>query len=354
MGMNLFNAPAGRINKRLAMAMLKPAEAVMVTGVAGGQTEKLDRNKGDTVIWRGFLPVGATNASPTVANTNTRTNYNSLIANPNAYEIAEGVTPTPTTLTPRDVSLTALHYGAALSWSNKVEDLYEDDIPKASVEHLGTLYGKVIEMVRLGALKACTNVFYSGGTSRATVDEGMTLTLSRKAAVNMNNNRAKKVTKMLKPGPNYSTFPISPSWIVFAHTDTQGIWEDIPGFRYVYEYASGSAVHPMELGSVHNFRIVLTPELDPYRDSGAAVGATGLQSTTGANVDVYPTIICGEDGWGQVMVKGNDMTAKVIPASSIDKADIFGQRGYATVQGWFAATILNHGCMVVIEHGIPA
>jgi N4-gp56 family major capsid protein len=354
MSMNLFSNPAGRINKKLAVQILKPAEAVMVLGVGGGQTESLEKNKGDTVIWRSFLPIGAINASPTEANTRSQTNYNSVVANPNDYLISEGVDPVPTTLTPRDVTVQVQHYGAAISWSSKVEDLYEDDIPMHAKQHLGNLYGKVIEMVRYGALKAATNVFFSGGTSRATVDEAISLTVLRKAAANLNANRSKKITKMLAAGPNNATFPISASWLVFVHTDAEGSIADLPGFKYAYEYAAGKPVHPNELGAVHNFRFIASPELNSYINSGATVGATGLYSTSGANVDVYPFIICGEDAWGDVRVKANDIEAQVISAKQRDKSDIFGLRGYATVQGWYASTILNQGWMAVIEAGVSA
>jgi N4-gp56 family major capsid protein len=106
----------------------------------------------------------------------------------------------------------------------------------------------------------------------------------------------------------------------------------------------------MELGSVENFRFILSPELQSIPDAGAAVGATGMYSTSGANVDVYPVIVTGDSAWGQVALRGRDsIDVSVIMPGQKDKNDPLGQRGYIGATNYFAAVILNNGWVAVAE-----
>ena len=86
------------------------------------------------------------------------------------------------------------------------------------------------------------------------------------------------------------------------------------------EYGSRKPVHEMEVGSTERYRFIVSPELAAYADSGAAVGSSGLYSTTGSNVDVYPVIVCAEDAWGQVALRGMSAVDPFwIPPSQRDK-----------------------------------
>ena len=90
-------------------------------------------------------------------------------------------------------------------------------------------------------------------------------------------------------------------------------------------------------------------------DAGAAVGSTGLYSTSGSNVDIYPVIVVAEDAWGDVALRGKeafDMTD--IKPGQKDKNDPMGQRGYVGAKFYSAAVLLNQGHMAVAECGASA
>ena len=109
----------------------------------------------------------------------------------------------------------------------------------------------------------------------------------------------------------------------------------------------------MELGSVERFRFIGSPELHPYQDAGGAIGSTGLVSTTGANIDVYPMIIVGMDAWADLAMRGRgSMDIVDLPPTRKDKADILGQRGYVGAKFWAAPYIQNDGWMAVYEIGV--
>ena len=101
---------------------------------------------------------------------------------------------------------------------------------------------------------------------------------------------------------------------------------------------------------VEEFRFVLSAEFAPYADSGAAVGATGLYSTTGALVDVYPMIVTGQEAWGNVMLRGADAIKETwVAPNTPSGGDPMGLRGYAGAKFYYDALILNQGFMAVVE-----
>jgi len=345
MATNTYTTNTGRINK-FKGELIAHAIPVEVLGIAG-QNKKMPRNNGDTVIYRRYLPYGATTTN---ANTQNRMSVSAA-----AHITTEGVTPNADSLTPVDVTVQLAQYACLYAVTDKVVDMYEDDVPDEMKKQVGERMGLVREMIRYGALKAGTNVFYSGGTSRATVSGKITITLLRKMARNLLANHAKPVTGILSASPNYGTSAIEASYLVFCHTDCENDIRDLPGFKHTSEYGQRKPVHEMEVGSVDRFRFIVSPELASYADAATSVTAStyGLYTTTGTNPDVYPMIVVAEDAWGDVALRGSEsLDPTWIPPGQKDKVDPLGQRGYVGAKFYAAATVLNNGFMAVGEVGV--
>lgn len=324
--------------------ILKHSEPREVMSITGNQ-HKLDKNSSDTVIFRRWLPKGGATTSATTINRWSVTAEEHLTT--------EGVTPDADTLSAQDITVTLNQYSCLYMYTDKTAVLYEDGIPDAQKKQAGQRMGLVREMIRYGVLKGGTNKFYAGGTSRATVDESITLGKLRAITRSLEANRADKITQVIKTGPNYGSMPVNAGFIVFCHTDMASNIRDLEGFKDVIEYAAGKQVHPRELGSCEEFRFVVSPELSSYADAGAAVGSTGLKTTTGSNIDVYPVIVVADEAWGDVALKGMESFAVThIPHSQKDKSDPHGQRGYIGAIFWSAAFIENDGWMAVLEAGV--
>jgi N4-gp56 family major capsid protein len=342
MAIQALNTSAPRIGK-LKGEILAHAVPKLVLGISGDQ-KKMTKNMSDTVVYRRWLPKGG-------ATTNATT-INQWSVTAAAHQVAEGVTPTAETMAPQDITVQLQQYMCLYSYTDKVADLYEDKIPDAMKEQAGERMGLVREMVDFGALKGCTNKFYAGGTSRATVDEPISLSILRKATKSIKGNRGSFATSVLSAGPNYGTTSVERGYIVYAHTDCENDIRNLPGFKEVSEYANQKRLHECELGSCEGFRFIISPELDAIADSGAAIGSDGLVSTTGTSNDVYPYIVVAKDFWANVALRGMEsFDVFHVPVNQRDKSDPGGQRGFIGAKFYSAAFVQNDGWGAVLECG---
>jgi N4-gp56 family major capsid protein len=267
-----------------------------------------------------------------------------------AHITTEGVTPAAEGITPQDVSVVLQEYACLYSYTNKVAELYEDDIPEQLKIQTGERMGLVREMVRYGAMKGCTNAFYAGGTTRATVASVIGLNLLRKVAQGLLANHAGMKSRVLSASANYDTSAIEAGFMVFCHTDCEPDIRDLPGFVPTAKYGQRQVLSEYELGSCERFRFILSPELGFYAAAGVAVAGTTLAGTT--NADVYPMIVMGNDAVFDVALRGSkSFELSVIPYGQKDKSDPLGQRGYVGARFWSAALVTNNGWMAVVEVG---
>lgn len=314
-----------------------------------GRQIPMPKNSSDTYIARRWLPFGATATSASSQNqffqNGTGDRGNVIVQQ---HQIAEGVTPSPDSLIPLDITVVMQQYGCLYGFTDKTYDLYEDDIPKAMIEITGERVTFVNEMIIYGALRACTNQYFGGaGTSIATVAGPITLGMVRKIAKNLQANHGKNITSVLSASNKYGTDAVAPGFVVYCHTDLEPDLRDLPNFVPAEKYATGTPMEG-EIGKCERFRFITTPDLPSIQDGGAAIGTTGLYSTTGINIDVYPFIVAAEDAWGQVAVRGmNALDPTYLPPGEKSKSDPMGQRGYCGTIWWKAVMIENQGWMAV-------
>lgn len=323
--------------------MLAHAVPVEVLGMACDQ-KSMPMHSSDTIIYRRWLPYGG-------ATTNSTT-INQWSVTANAHLTQEGVTPTADTIAPQNITVQMNQYACLYMYTDKVAHMYEDDIPKAEREQAGERMGLVREMIRYGVAQGCTNVSYAGGTSRATVDEAISLGLLRNASQTLRGNRGKTRFNMISAGPNYNTAPVEAGFIVFASTMAENDIRNLPGFKEVSEYSRYRPLSEYELGSVESFRFILSPELTPILAGGASVGTTGLVSAGATSVDIYPYLIFAADAMADVALRGMDSFDLIDLGLKPDKSDPLGQRGYVGGKFYAAAFIQNDGWMMVIEAGV--
>lgn len=321
---------------------------VIPTEILGmfGEKKPLPKNSGESIVWRRWLPKGATASSP-----------NTWSVDPAAHQLSEGETPDGENLTPQDIESRPIEYGFIYRWTNRVEDFHEDDVPAEFKRMTGHRMGLLLEMVRYGKLKAGTNIFRAGAVaSRSLITAVVSANLLRNVARSMMANHAQHTTEILAASPNVATQPIEAGWVVVCHSNLVADLRALTGFVHVSEYGSRKPMHANELGSWEEFRFVWSPELGPYLNAGTTATANTRLANNAANsagselVDVYPMIVLSPGAFGDVPVRGKSaLNVAVFRASERTKDDPLGQRGSISAQTYFTTEILNQGHMAVVE-----
>jgi len=338
MTIQTYSSPAGRINE-IKGEMLKIAEPFEVLQL-GCTMKKMPKNKGDNITYRARIPTGG-------ATTNANT-INRWSVTASSYQLQEGQTPNAQAINYRDVNVQIQQYGVLFGYTSKAGLFHEDDIPGDQKIQTAETMALVREMVRYGVMKAASTVQYSGGTTRATVDEKVTYNGLSLMARTLLANHAKMKTRILAAGPAYDTSAIEAGFIVFCHTDCEHDIRQLQDFVSVAKYGTRQPINENELGSVGRFRFIVSPELAAYANAGAAIAGTTNYSTTGTNGDVYPFIVCAEDAVFDVALNAN-FDPFHIPAGQRTKEDPHAQRGYVGADFWSAALVANPGWCGVIE-----
>lgn len=321
----------GDINQRTAIwAMaeyLRHAEPVLVLNKFG-QSQPLPKNKADTAKFRRPKIYGA-------------------LTTP----LAEGITPTTQKFGYDDVSVQMKQYGGLFGITDVVQDLQEDPVLMHMSKAAGEQAAYTIEAVTYGVVKAGTNVFFSNGVIRTSVNTPVNLSKIRAVIRALQAQKADPITEILSASPNYGTKAIEASYVAVHHTDLTPDIRGIPGFVPTAQYGQRSLVHPREVGSVEDVRFVSTPDLPPWTDAGGAYLGSGsaMVTTTGVSADVYPILIFGKDAYGVVPLKGMGAVTPTVVNPKPSSSDPLGQRGYVGWKTYFAAVILNDLWMARLE-----
>ncbi len=351
----LYSTQTPRIGK-VKGEILSRAIPCEVLGLAAFNKE-LPRNASNTIVFRRWVPYNAAAGAPNVliqavspantVETDASNRVGTILTNNLA---AEGTTPTPDSIVAQDITAVMVQYACLYSFTDVAADMYEDDIEDALKTQVAERMMLVRELELYSKVRASTNRFYGGaGTTLATVDGKLTAKMLRKIARSLMINHTRKPTSILAPTPNIGTKPIEAAFIVFCSTDIDADLRDttaFPGYTPVAAYGSRKPMHENELGSFENFRFVASPELVPFQNGGAAVGATGCVSTGGTNIDVYPLIITGQEAYGTVALRGaKSFDLGIIPVGNRDSADPLAQRGYVGSKWYGVSVLLNQQWM---------
>lgn len=342
MGVQTMNTVAARIGKTKGDILKAAISAEVLT--KGGLQKKLAKNSSDTVVYRRVLPPsGIDNQWINAGNVDTFADN---------YKLVEGVTPSSRTLNYVDVTAVVEQYGVLYAMSDKAFDLYEDDIAGDQRMQIGESITMIRELIAFGALKASTNKYFAGGSDTSTVSKSLSIPLLRRVARNLYLKKGVKTTKILDSSGGFGTSSVEASYLVYCSSDLSPAIRDLPGFVNIADYGSRRLVSEQEIGTVEDFRFILSPELAPKINAGVVVGVTGLQAT-GPNVDVYSVIVAAEEGWGTVMLRGADSITPTWVPSTPSAADPLGQRSYYGAKFYADSLILNQGWIAVVECGAP-
>jgi N4-gp56 family major capsid protein len=205
----------------------------------------------------------------------------------------------------------------------------------------------LIEKTRYNVLKAGTNVFYSNGSARASVNTVFALNDQRRVTRFLKRQLGKAITSTVKSTPAYGTEAIAPSFICIVHPDLEPDLRAISSFVPAEKYGTMSPWDG-EIGKIEDVRYLATTIIEPFASGGTSGGSNVLE-TDGTNADVYPMLYLARDAYGIVAFKGaNALTPMVVNPKASD-SDPLAQRGHVGWKGYSATIILNDFFMGRLE-----
>lgn len=325
-----LNSPSieQRIGIYAVPTLLAMAEPWLVLEKMGLSTP-LPKNRGEIIKWKRNVPFEAVTTA-----------------------LVEGVTPPPQNFQQEIITDTIDEYGAIVNFSDKVADLHEDPIGREITSGMAQQMALTKELITWETVRAGTQVIYSGtATQRSDVIAPIDIDQIRAAVALLKDNHALKLTGRVPGSERYATTPVNSSYVAVGHTRMEGDIRDLDTFSPVETYGPQTTlISEHEIGKVDEVRVILSPDLPPFYNAGAAVGANDVLSQNGVNADVYPLIVMGKDAFGTTQLRGGTAAeVGVRPPKLLTPGDPLGQRGTAVWKMYYAATRLNESWMVRIE-----
>lgn len=271
--------------------------------------------------------------------------------------ITEGVNPDWQSISYEDVTGTFEERVEIYAVTSRARTLSEDDHIANTVDQLKDKMLRIRNAVAWSKFLAGSTVLYNNTahTARNEVNGPVTLGVIQEAIRILNEAKGEFYTEVDDGGLNNGTVPIEPAYVALCHTALLPDIRKINGFVTCAEYGSAKPISKHERGAIESLRFLMSPELTPFANAGALVGATNMKSTGGTNIDVYPILIVakyalgaadlkgvGNSGWGGVNVEILD---------GADKADPANLNALVVGHWWDLQLILNDNWVVRLEVG---
>ncbi len=319
-----------RTNVYAVAKMLATAQNQLVLEQFAKQ-EKMPKNKTQTIKWR--RPV---------------------LFDVSATTLTEGVTPAPQVFEYEDVYTSISQYGAYVPFTDVIQDTHEDPVLNDISKNCGMQAAATKELIIWNAIVAGNNVIYANGSTRTDVNTPITLEDIRAARQELELNRANKVTSRIPASSDIATEPVNASFVLYGHKALDRDFREMDSFVPVERYSNFNVISEHEIGKVEECRIILTTHAIPFYGAGSAT-PNGMHSRDAAAVDVYASVMFGEEAFACVPLKGRESVEMAITNPKMGTpGDELGQRGSVAWKFWYAAKILNDNWLVRIESGATA
>ena len=289
---------------------------------------------------------------------------------PATTPLTEGVTPNGSDFGYDTITAQIQQYGDYSVITDVIQDTSKDMVLRDISERQGEQIGETREALMWDILRAGTNVSYGGAAgARNAISKTSVLDHTRQRSVTtaLEQQKAKKFTKILRGSPNYQTWPIEAAYIAVCHTNLKPTIRDLKGvnvndvFTPTSKYGSSmKVVSPHEVGSFEDVRYIASADLDPFAGAGANVAndadANAWRHTTvngTRKYDVYPVLVFGREAYGCIPLRGKRAVRPMVVNPKPQAGDPLAQRGSAGWKMWFACVILNEAWLRRLEIAAP-
>lgn len=260
--------------------------------------------------------------------------------------LGEGITPEGSDMSVTDVTATALQYGNYVRYSDIVRKTSMDPIVLKIGQRLSYNMQVSLDTITRTALEAGSNFIYGGtATTKGTVTSSdlITAVMVQKAVRLLESNDTMTYTNdIIMPSTGIGTTPIPEAFIGVCHPKTAYTLRGLTGFTSIEKYARPGEAMQGEIGALAQVRFISTTQASVFTAQGSG------------GIDVYGTLIFGQDAFGCVNVSSLTTNLIINEIGSGGTADPLHQRGTIGWKAAFAAKILNANFMVELDHAVAA
>lgn len=282
--------------------LIDQAEAKLVHNQFG-QERPIPEGKGKTVEFRKYDPLPKLTAP-----------------------LSEGVTPDGQKINMSVTNATVKQYGGYVELSDILLLTAIDNNLTQATKLLGSQAGRTLDTITRETLNGGTNVQYGNGTilsrDSITKDHKLTVDCIRRGVRNL---------KVMNAEPYDDCF------VAIIHPDCAYDLMSDPEWKYPHQYTDTENIYTGEIGKVAGVRFVETTEAKVF----AGAGKDGI--------DVYSTLIIGDNAYGVVKIKGGGLEHIVKQLGSAGTADPLNQRATAGWKATSATVRLVEAYMLRIE-----
>jgi N4-gp56 family major capsid protein len=268
--------------------------------------------------------------------------YGALSTNTTA--LTEGETPAGTSPSVTDITATAQWYGDYITYTDVVSIESPDPVLTELTEILAEQAGQSIDELARDVLAAGTNVQYAdqgddGNTATSDVasDDVIDTSELNSAIADLRNSNARYITSFINPDEGYGTTPVAPCYVAIVHPNKVATLKALSGWSSVEEYARKGDIMPNEVGKYDRIRFIESTQAKVKEDEGSGA------------IDVYCTLIFGQNAYGVSRINGNAMKTIVKALGSEGSGDPLNQRGSIGWKANFVARILQQSWMLRLE-----
>lgn len=251
--------------------------------------------------------------------------------------LTEGVTPEGHKLDMKTVETEVRQYGAFVELSDILLLTAIDNNLVQATKLLGSQAGRTLDTITREILNGGTNVQYA---------EGQVESRSELVGGQENGNHyltvdaIRRAVRYLK---KMNAETINGSYVGIIHPDTAYDLMSDPKWINVKTYSDPEGIYQGEIGKIENVRFVESSEAKIFEEAGA------MNEKTQKRVDVYSTLILGDNAYGTTEISGGGLEHIVKQLGSAGAADPLNQRGTAGWKATKGAVRLVEPYMVRIE-----
>lgn len=245
--------------------------------------------------------------------------------------LTEGVTPDGQSLNVKTVTAEVKQYGGYIELSDVLMLAAIDNNLIQATKLLGGQAGRTLDTIVREVLNGGTNVQYAEGQV-----ESRSALVGGQAEGNhyLTVDAVRKAVRTLK---RQNAETINGSFVGIIHPDAAYDLMSDPKWVNVKTYSDPEGIYQGEIGKIENVRFVESSEAKIFEGEGAG------------GVDVYSTLILGDNAYGTTELSGGGLSHIVKQLGSAGTADPLNQRATAGWKATKAAVRLVEPYMVRIE-----